>query len=74
MNDIHELPSIIASCNCLTKTPLPEYHKPKCPYRLLTQIQILLDKAKKIHQWSEKNSNIEVLANDMLKFKTEAMK
>jgi hypothetical protein len=69
MNDIHEFPSIIGSCNCMTKTNLPEYHRPKCPFRLLTQMHLLLEKARKIHQWAEKNSNVEFLANDMLKFK-----
>jgi hypothetical protein len=36
-----ELPSIIASCNCLTKTNEPEYHDLKCPFRLLSQIELL---------------------------------
>lgn len=69
MNDIHEIPSILASCNCMTKTNLPEYHKLKCPYRLITQINLLLTNAKKIHQWAEKGSNIEVLAAEALQFK-----
>lgn len=69
MNEIHELPDNIATCNCFTKTNLPEHHKLKCPYRLLTQIETLTLSARKIHQWAEKNSNVEVLAAEMMKFK-----
>jgi hypothetical protein len=69
MNDIHDLPSIIASCNCMTKTNLPEYHKPKCPFRLLTQIELMKKAAAQIYRWSEKNSSIEQLANEIISFK-----
>lgn len=69
MNDIHEIPSIIASCNCMTKSNLLEYHKLKCPYRLISQIHMLIDDSKKAHQWAEKNSNVEILLAKALKFK-----
>jgi hypothetical protein len=28
---------MVASCNCLTKTPVVEYHSPACQYRQLNE-------------------------------------
>lgn len=38
---------IIGSCNCLTKTPEPKYHKYNCKYRLIMESNILPKKKMK---------------------------
>ena len=32
------LQMMTASCNCLTKTPIVEYHSPACRYRQLDEV------------------------------------
>jgi hypothetical protein len=33
---------MVASCECMTKTPNPEYHKPDCLYRVLSDASVFI--------------------------------
>lgn len=34
--------AMVASCECMTKTPDPKYHKPECLYRILSDVEWVL--------------------------------
>jgi hypothetical protein len=38
------LQMMVASCNCLTKTPVVEYHSPACRYRQLDEAVAYIEK------------------------------
>lgn len=38
------LQMMTASCNCLTKTPVVEYHSPACRYRQLDEVVAYIEK------------------------------
>jgi hypothetical protein len=45
-----ESDSIVAACNCLTKTPEVEHHKPGCKYRLIMERDMAREEAKSLGQ------------------------
>lgn len=63
--------SIVASCNCLTKTPDVRYHKPGCKYRLISErddARQQLDKEKERADFAWQNTH-EI---DKVRMKAEA--
>jgi len=59
-----ESDSVVASCNCLTKSPDIQYHKIGCKYRLITERDSFREKAEAL-DWLETTSiNFEIVIVD----------
>lgn len=54
-----ESDSIVASCNCMTKSPDIQYHKPGCKYRLISERDAAREQVRQLREALE-----EWLTND----------